>query len=118
MPAKKTAKPPTACKRCGLPFEPNCPPVECGHCDCLTLCEPCAEDHACCLTDEELKAANAADDALGTVLVKKDCGSHSGTTSGPCHKCALFDRHALNPKLQAGLQAGGTPAVALLGDPK
>ena len=49
-------------------------------------------------------------------LVKKDCGIHSGITGGPCRKCEHEGKLHANPKFRKGLQAGGTPAVALLGD--
>lgn len=38
----------THCKRCGIEFEDNNEAVECPECDCLTLCEMCAQDNICC----------------------------------------------------------------------
>lgn len=45
-------------------------------------------------------------------LVKKDCGIHWGMESGPCKKCSLNAKY----KASGGLQYGGTPWAAVLGD--
>ena len=47
-------------------------------------------------------------------LVKKDCGIHWGMTSGPCRKCGANAN--VSAKHRAGLQYGGTPWAAVLGD--
>ena len=76
----KPAKPPerTHCKRCGIEFEETNPPENCGICDGFTLCRLCAEDHACCITDEEVKARN---------LYEEHCIECKATTTLACGNC-------------------------------
>jgi hypothetical protein len=45
--------------------------------------------------------------------VLKDCGKHSGLKPGPCSKCNAPPK---SKKYRQGLQAGGTPAIALIGE--
>ena len=49
-------------------------------------------------------------------LVKKDCGIHAGLNGGPCSKCKHQEALMANPKYRAGLQYGGTPWTAVVGE--
>ena len=52
-----------SCKRCRTPLDDSNPATWCGHCHDFTLCLACAEDHACCVSDEQVRKDNAKDDA-------------------------------------------------------
>ena len=60
------------CHRCKTPLDDENPAVDCHDCGRPTLCQACAEDHACCQPDECLTCKAPTTLGCGTCPHGKD----------------------------------------------